>query len=211
MAVTVLMYPPGAGGNHLKNILCLSDRFVNRTDLDLGVYTANVEPPGTAHSVPGRNVHAVFVDKISADTQNEYILHGHFGELAPYREQINSINERRFLVLTINNERDQILLNDRQQRLGQTRYNHPYWLAEEQPRLYDRVMCQSYFNCDQVLEIALYDFWYPELAADLVSRLGHFIGSPINQNIAQDIHRRWWMSNFNFEWSNLVRSMYGRA
>ena len=134
MSAIIISYPPGAGGNHLKNILCLDRNFANSGDLNLAVYDEPIQPPGTVHSRPGRNVHEYIVNDIVNSPDQRWILHGHYGELAPHREKINSITEKTFVLISINRPRDQELLTRRQQRLGYG--HHPYWNQEEQPYLY---------------------------------------------------------------------------
>ena len=91
---TIIAYPPSGGGNHLKNLLCLSGAFANSGDLNLEPYnTGNRE----VHSTPGRNMNEYRMADALFST-GDFILHGHFGELAPFRSEINNIEQKKFVI-----------------------------------------------------------------------------------------------------------------
>jgi hypothetical protein len=213
MSAVIIVYPPGAGGNHYKNMLCLDSSFGNSSDLNPNVYSEQTQPPGTVHSIPGRNVHEVNIDHYVANPSKTWIIHGHFGELAPYRDKINSIENKKFLLFGFNTELDQQVLDDRQNRLGHKQ--HPYYLTEEQPHMYGPAMYVSYFtgqSLDDVLQIPLYEAFHPDLKQfDIIGKLNRFLNVNINVDQAQELHNKWWKLNFYFEWSNFTRSLYGKA
>lgn len=192
MTVTVIVYPPSAGGNHLKNILCLDSSFANSSDLDMVKYTSGERE---VHSTPGRNMQeSRMTEAEQCDT--DFILHGHFGELAPWRNRINDIKNKKFLVISIATPRDRYLLDQRQHRLGQ--WGHEYYLHEEQPFLYTPELYQTYFTGrpENIYTMALNDFWHPNLGHyKIVDRLNDFLNKSINQDQAQFLHRHWHVNN----------------
>jgi hypothetical protein len=213
MPAVIISYAPGGGGNHFKNMLCLDPMFVNSKDLDVAVYSEQTQPPGTVHSPPGRNVHETFLQGILTDTEKCYIIHGHFGELAPYRDIINQIPDKKFLILGIDNELDQQLLDRRQNRLGHKQ--HSYYIKEEQPLLYRPAMYTSYFSGktqEDVCVIPLYEAWHPDLSThDIVGRINRFLNTNIDQSHAQHLHDLWWRLNFNFDFCDFTRKLYGKT
>jgi len=192
MSVVIIAYPPSGGGNHLKNMLCLDSSFANSKDLNRENYdTGNRE----VHSTSGRNMQEYRLDEAEAATQ-DYILHGHFGELAPWRDRINAIEDKKFVVISIITGRDQDLLNNRQQRLGQ--FGHEYYLREEQPYLYRPDFYQKYFTGrpENIYTIALNDFWHPELQHyKIIDQLNAFLNKNIDINQAQVLHSQWHNNN----------------
>ena len=165
---TVIAYPPSGGGNHLKNLLCLSDAFANSSDLNLEPYkTGNRE----VHSTAGRNMNQYRMDCALSSSGN-FILHGHFGELAPYRQTINAIQHKRFVIVTIDTPNDRQLLQARQSRLGQQ--SHDYYLHEEQYFLYQAQMYTSYFTGT---ESEIFSFNKSSNNILLVSSVSKFINS----------------------------------
>ena len=192
MTVIVIAYPPAGGGNHLKNMLCLDPSFANSTDLDIHNYTSGNRE---VHSTPGRNMQDYKVD--AAETADrDYILHGHFGELAPWRDRINAIQDKKFIVISMVTGRDQDLLNNRQHRLGQ--FGHEYYLREEQPYLYRPEFYQTYFTgqLENIYTIALNDFWNPDLASSqIITQLNKFLNKNVDVKQAQVLHQQWHINN----------------
>lgn len=192
MTVVVIAYPPGGGGNHLKNILCLDSSFGNSSDLDTEVYTGGKRE---VHSTTGRNMQEYRLDEAEASYQ-DYILHGHFGELAPWRSRIDAIKNKKLIVLSIDSKRDQDLLDIRQHRLGQ--WGHEYYLREEQPYLYQAEFYQIYFTTqlENIYTIALNEFWHPSLDEhNIIRRLNSFLNKTIDGEQAQVLHHHWHINN----------------
>jgi len=192
MSVVIIAYPPAAGGNHLKNILSLDRSFENSYELNTDKYNNGDRE---VHSTPGRNMQDYKIEQ-AKNAKQDYILHGHFGELAPYRTQINLIEDKKFVLITINTARDKFLLNNRQHRLGQ--YSHHYYLHEEQEYLYQPQFCQNYFTAlpVNIYTIALNDFWHPNLHHyEIVKQLNDFLNKNINVDEAQVLHRHWHINN----------------
>lgn len=192
MTVVVIAYPPGAGGNHLKNILCLDRSFANSNDLDQNKYTNGDRE---VHSTPGRNMQDYRVAE-AEQSGKDYILHGHFGELAPWRNRINAITDKKWLLINIDSDRDRFLLDTRQHRLGQ--FGHEYYLNEEQPYLYQSEFYQSYFtgSAENIYTMALNDFWNPDLSqSQIIQQLNVFLNKNIDQAQAQVLHSQWHINN----------------
>ena len=204
MSVTIICYPPGGGGNHLKNIRGLDRRFHDQwpwpwakaLDLHSEVY---VEDPdvmtGTVHALRGRNIHEVFFDHIESQPHSCYLLQGHFGELAKYLDRIKKIDNICWILISLDHAEDRHLLDQRQRRLGQN--NHPYWLEEEQPYLYQDLMCKSYFHAEppSILNIPLREFWNRN-ASNIVNRINTFLQIDVCLETAQTLHDHWHRLNF---------------
>jgi len=208
MAAVVIAYPPMAGGNHLKNLLCLDSSFANSSDLNTGVYTdPSVQPVGTVHSVGGRNVHKYLIDAVTADQEKTWLIHGHFGELAPFRTQLNSLNFKKYIIITIDTATDKQLLFERQQRLGGTS-GHPYYLDEEQQYLYQPSLYETYFESDEILTCSISQVLDPDLnRSKIINQFNNYLNTNINVSQAQELHTLWWNNNFLTN-SDYVRNFY---
>lgn len=208
MSAVIVAYCPSAGGNHLKNILSLSPTFANQAEMDLSVYDRADQTSGAVHSVNGRNVQDIFIDRMQAHPDQCWLLSGHFGELAPVRSALSEV-DKKFIIVTIDNSVDRRLLTNRQQRMGQQ--CHPYWLDEEQPYLYQPKMYQTYFDVDSanIATISLYDLWHPTLCNHaVINKLNDFLNINIDLESAQNLQQKWWQGNFNFEFSWYERNLY---
>jgi hypothetical protein len=203
MAINIIAYPPGGGGNHLRNLCDLSDRFrdqwpwdwVKKQSVGLRCYDQPLGPPGEVHSLPGRNIHEVFVTHINDNPLDQYLLQGHFGELAPHACYIRSWQDVKWLLLTMDSEQDRHLLRQRQTRLQY----HPYWLDEEQIFLYRPEMYQHYFAADtaamRTLPLSL--LWQRDIyGSGVLAGLEQAFGLNIDPDLAQTLHTKWCDLNF---------------
>lgn len=203
MTINIMAYPPGGGGNHLKNMIELDGRFcdqwpwpwVREQRVGLAPYDRPLGPPGEVHSLPGRNIHAVFVDHVSQHPHGDYLLHGHFGELAAHADQIRTWTDVRWLVQIMDDQQDRDLLRQRQHRLAY----HPYWQDEEQIFMYRPEMYRRYFGADParicVLPVRL--LWQRDIVASgVLEILQTAFDTVIDQQAAQDLHSKWCDLNF---------------
>jgi hypothetical protein len=208
MSAVIVTYCPAAGGNHLKNILSLSCTFANREEMDLTVYDRADQTSGAVHSINGRNVQDIFIDRMLDQPGQCWLLSGHFGELAPVSSALTTV-DKKFIIVTIDNSVDRRLLANRQQRMGQQ--CHPYWLEEEQMYLYQPRMYQTYFDvpAENITTISLYDLWHPTLCnGTVIKKINNFLNINIDTESAQNLQQKWWQSNFEFDFSSYERHLY---
>lgn len=204
MAINIIAYPPGGGGNHLRNLCDLDGRFqdqwpwdwVRQRRVGLQPYDQPPGQPGVVHSLPGRNIHEVFVQEVTDYLGGLYLLHGHFGELAPHAQAIRSWCGVRWLIVTMDDAEDRALLRQRQRRLGY----HPYWLDEEQIFLYRAEMYTHYFGAtpEQIYQLPVRCLWQPDISrSGVLSILGRAFDLSIRSHIAQSLHTKWYNLNFD--------------
>ena len=203
MAINIIAYPPGGGGNHLRNLCDLDGRFqeqwpwawVREQRIGLLPYDTPPGQPGEVHSLPGRNIHAVFVEEISTQHANDYLLQGHFGELAPYADAIRSWPDTRWLLVTMDHDQDRHLLRERQNRLQY----HPYWLDEEQIFLYRAEMYTQFFAArpDRVHGISVQQLWQRDITASgALDVINKAFDITVDRAAAQSLHNKWCDLNF---------------
>ena len=193
MSLAIVYYCPSAGGNHLKNLINLAPEMQDHDTLDLSIYQDQAQ--GTAHSRAGRNVQVAELQAIMQAPDRHWVICGHFGELAPKRDLLMQIPDRRMITIGIESPVDRWLLEQRQHRLGQG--CHPYWLHEEQPYLYARAMCKEYWRTPQCLTIAFEHLCNPDLSyTPIVHMINQFLSISIPQEQAQAVHGQWWAANW---------------
>jgi len=189
--LTLILYAPGSGGNHLRNLICLGAEFDNTQALDHEkLYWHNTACSiGEVPAEGGRNVHEWNITHFTQNPDRRWILACHFGELAAWRAQIQGLITST-VIISIDSAEDQHFLQDRQQRLGQ--HLHPYWLTEELPWLYQPQMMQCYFAVDimHVISLRMTDFWSSDITPT-VDRLDRHLGIEIPRSRAQELHDRW--------------------
>lgn len=203
MTINIICYPPGGGGNHLKNLCGLDGRFqdqwpwpwVREQSVGLRPYDQPPGPQGEVHSLPGRNIHEVFIKHITEHPTGDYLIHGHFGELATYADCIRQWPQVRWLIQTIDQQIDRDRLRARQTRLQY----HPYWLDEEMIHLYRPDMYMRYFGAapDQITGLSVSQVWHRDLLASGVDQqLAMAFDVRLLQPRAQELHDRWCDLNF---------------
>lgn len=208
MSAVIVAYCPSAGGNHLKNILSLSSTFANHSEMDLSVYERIDSTSGAVHSIDGRNVQDIFIERMHAHPNQCWLMSGHFGELSPVRSALLTV-EKKFVIVTIDTVQDRRLLSYRQTRLGQQ--CHPYWLEEEQLYLYQPLMYRTYFDVapENITTVSLYDLWHPTLCdGTVIDRINDFLKIDISPESALNLQKKWWQGNFEFEFSSYERHLY---
>ena len=189
--LTLILYAPGSGGNHLKNLICLGKQFDNTQKIDHEqIYWHNPECLiGEVPAEGGRNVHEWNMADFTQNTDRPWILACHFGELAAWRPQIQGIVERS-IIISIETVEDQQWLQRRQDRLGQ--HLHPYWISEELPWLYQPQMLDRYFGIDttKTMTLPMIDFWSEDIGPT-IDQLDQHLGISIPKDQAQKLHLRW--------------------
>lgn len=198
MSVNIIAYPPGGGGNHVRNLCDLDGRFhdqwpwswVQEQRVGLQPYDSPVGVPGEVHSLPGRNLHEVFVDHVSCHPDRDYLLHAHFGELAPHADRIAQWPHVKWLIMNMDHDQDRRLLRARQHRLQY----HPYWQDEEQIFLYQPRMYTQYFAADvnSICMMPLRWLWHRHCeASGVLEAIQQAFGITVPTVPAHRLHIKW--------------------
>jgi hypothetical protein len=197
---TFVVYPPGAGGNHLKNLLCLTRQYHNSDELDPTVYDLNDpenRPPGEVWCVGGRNLQDRWFDIWRQDPSAKLVLPAHFGELWQKRQKFCDVPNKRLVILGINSTESRRALESRHQRLGQT--IHPYWLDEELPWLYQAHMYDTLFgiSAEHCVEIDLLEFWHQDMNDNgTLAKIEQLLDVQIPRHASRLLHQKWVKHNF---------------
>jgi len=203
MAINIIAYPPGGGGNHLRNLCDLDGRFqdqwpwqwVREQRVGLAPYDNPLGMPGEVHSLPGRNIHEVFVNHITESPEQPYLLQGHFGELAAHAASIRTWSGTRWLIVTMDHEQDRHLLRQRQHRLQY----HPYWMDEEQIFLYRPEMYAHFFCAvpQRITTLPIQQLWQRDVTASgVLAAMAQAFDITVDPKMAQTLHDKWCDLNF---------------
>jgi hypothetical protein len=194
-------YAPGAGGNHLKNLLCTSQEVANHHELDRRYYDKwdpENHAPGEVNCVGGRNIQEIFLDRMHQEPQLCWVMPAHFGELAQHRLSLPDPATVDIIIISIQDPVSRTMLLQRQMRLGQ--HIHPYWLDEELLHLYQPFMYEKYFGfvASNMLCIELKDFWQRDwVNSQSFLDLKVFFSPMLVDNHCRDLHEKWWDLNFD--------------
>lgn len=192
-----VVYPPGSGGNHIKNLMCLSGSFINSGELDPAVYDATDRAPGEVWCVGGRNLQEIFFQRILANSGSSSVLTAHFGELLAAQDWVRQVPDIRLIIITMKHGSSRRALETRQARLGQ--HCHPYWLDEELVFCYQHQMYEKYLGIapHHCIEIELEDFWHNHGSfPKVLAAIEQFLSITIPRDSACELHSKWIMHNF---------------
>lgn len=180
MNATVIIFPPGGGGNHLKNLITGSLLSLLR----------HVYQHATVHSKPGVNFsHQELLEK--------KITLGHFGEILSHRDLLRPLPDIKFIILSPDSVQDRRLLHERCMRLGIDRWIDVagYWDGE-QVFLYEPFMYNLYLGTpmENIMNISISDFFKEDILQDLV-RISNFVNTEIDYDQCLMLHKIWLQNN----------------
>ena len=182
MTVTIIAFPPAAGGNHLKNLL------VSATDPAI---LEHYSIAGPAH--PGGNLNSKHIQVALNNPNRPHILHGHFGEIMSQQESIRKISDKKFILLGPETPRDIELLNRRYQWLtGEYNPTHNSYFIGEQVFLYEWATYHRLFDISStnIMNIPIAE-WFAYDISDVLDRVINFLKINIDRDAALKLHSLW--------------------
>jgi len=184
MNSVIVIFPPGAGGNHLRNML---DTSIAREELT-EIYKNN-RP--LAHAKIGSNFK---VDNLI----NKKIAHGHFGEILSHQDLLRSMSDTvKLIILSVNTADDRKMLKGRRSRLN---HNVSYQVGDyfdgEQVFLYESFMYHYYFNIpmSNIMNISISDWFKADISQEL-DRISEFLQIDLDRKFCAYLHNMWCEKN----------------
>ena len=184
MTTIIIPFPPGGGGNHLKNILVSEISKLNYTGL-------------TVHQTPGSNLQASQIETALANPEAVHVLHGHFGEIMSYQNQIRNIKDKKFIVICSDNLHDRQLLSKRQKQIGCFTFEPGDYFEGEQVFLYESFMYHHYFDVsmENIMNIPISE-WFVENITPVIDKINYFLKINLEVNVVNQLHKIWYRNNF---------------
>jgi hypothetical protein len=184
MTTIIISFPPGGGGNHLKNVLV--------GDINKLTYTTP-----TVHQAPGNNLQENQVNTALTNPDATHVLHGHFGEIMSYQNQIRDIKDKKFIIICNDNSQDHQLLSKRRQQLGYVTFKNGDYFEGEQVFLYEPFMYHHYFDVPMknIMNIPISE-WFVEDITSVINKINYFLKINLDVDIANKLHKIWYRNNF---------------
>jgi hypothetical protein len=184
MTTIIILFPPAGGGNHLKNIIASDISKLNYTET-------------TVHQVPGNNLQANQVETALANPQATHILHGHFGEIMSYQNQIQDIKDKKFIIICNDNATDHDLLRRRRKQLGYLTFREGEYFEGEQVFLYEPFMYHHYFDepMENIMNIPISE-WFVEDISLVINKINYFLKINLDVVDVNKLHKTWYRNNF---------------
>jgi hypothetical protein len=184
MTTIILPFPPGGGGNHLKNILVSN------------ISNLTYDSP-TVHQTPGGNLQAGQVNAVLANAEATHVLHGHFGEIMSYQNQIQNIKDKKFIIICNDNSTDHRLLSERRTQLGYYNFKNGDYFEGEQVFLYEPFMYHYYFDTpmENIMNIPISE-WFVEDISSVINKINYFLKINLDVDAVNTLHKMWYRNNF---------------
>lgn len=189
MATVFVVFPPGAGGNHLRNIIVSCYKETDTSKLYSKQKT-------TVHSTMGSNLQD---DQISNAVQHQdqmHVLHGHFGEIMSFQQQVRNIVDKKFVIISPDTVKDRRLLNNRRRALGYVNDIDGDYFDGEQVFLYEPFMYHWYFQVpmDHITNISVSE-WFTKDIDSVLNKLSYALRVSINKEQINYMHTNWIEAN----------------
>jgi hypothetical protein len=181
---TIISYPPGAGGNHLRNIISLSSQYNNNNLRQL-------------YERDSFNVHSSNLPSLTLENiKLQRLLYGHFAEILTYYTEIDQLPNKKFIVIAPETKNDRTLLNNRLTKIKRPEWRTSEYLSSEQFFLYNSDMYLKWFNIlpDDIMIIPV-SCWFNNDITDIVLHINNFLNIDIDTNRAQELHAIWFNKN----------------
>ena len=178
-----VVFPPGAGGNHLRNLI---DKNLSHKEL-LRVYQ---QTSLSAHSKTGANFD-------SGKFLSEKISLGHFGEIMSHRTLIRKhVNHIKLIIISPETERDRQLLNQRRKKLGTEHHQVGAYFDGEQVFLYESFMYHYFFGIamNNIMNVSISE-WFQSDIENLLDRISYFLQIDLDKKLCSEIHALWCQKN----------------
>ena len=184
MPTVVIVFPPGGGGNHLKNIISLG--YSIPIDVDQAYKSGTVG----AHTDSSYNIRSDQVANAIANPTGINILHGHFGEIMSFQNELREISDKKFVLISPYTAEDRRLVDYRRSLLWFTKLD-PYF-DNEQVFLYECFMYHYYFNTsfDNIMNITVSELFAKDIS-QVVERINQFLEINIDVGHISELHNKW--------------------
>lgn len=190
MPTIFIAFPPAAGGNHCKNMIdfCLGKNFPVE-------YLYKKKSP-TAHADPGSNLQNTHLEAALNDPDQWHVLHGHFGEILSFANQIRKIIDKRFILISPDSSDDRRFLNHRRKKLGLFALQDNGYFDFEQVFLYESFMYHYYLEVpmEKIINISINE-WFTNDIDLILDKIAVLLDTNINKQSFHEYHTLWLENN----------------
>ena len=196
MSAVIIIFPPLAGGNHLKNIVSLM--FCRKLDQDILALYENSSP--FAHDILTTNFGRNQIQNAIANQNTQHVLQSHFGVFAGYDTELTQIIDKKFIILSATTVDDWELISNRGKSAGIKIYGDDHFkefIRNEVGVLYQSSTVQRYFQTcsDNILNIAISELFKSNIDP-LLKKLADFLGvKNFKKEHVNNIHTNWVQAN----------------
>ena len=187
MSQVIISFPPGSGGNHLKNLL-LSDT------VNFNLYQSR-----RVHSQPGNNFKIDQAYDKYGNTK-DCILLGHFAEVMSHQEKIKLWPDPKFILISPDTYTDRELLHARRKKIGSAYNNFDVgsYFDGEQVFLYEPFIYRDCFatSMSNIMNISITE-WFVLDISPVLDRVAKFLNITLDTEYCFALHDIWCKNNLD--------------
>jgi len=196
MSSIFISFPPAAGGNHLRNILTLAtDLFdpenykQSMVDQYRAESTISVHGEDYASNMSG-NINALKLHRALMNPGVNWLLYGHFAEIYSFRNDISTIKDKKFIILSPDTDACKNIWLTRATQLGMQPCGDYY--IGEQVFLYEAFIYYDMFKTKKsnVMNISISE-WFNANVDSVFASLESFLNTNIDRKVATQMHATW--------------------
>lgn len=198
-AVVFLAFPPGSGGNHLRNMLLASSDFFDNTadniEQKYSSHDITVHCNDTGSDIRKENLTFIKLETALDASEKNYLFYGHFAEIFSFRNIIQQFQNKKFICISIKSDNCKNLLNQRKKTINTPELD-AYHIGE-QTFLYESLIYQKIYDVaeDCVMDISISEFFSTDLTC-VIELLENFLQIKLDINKINCLHRTWLEKNF---------------
>ena len=205
MTNVFISFPPGGGGNHMRNVITVASNFIDNQDYHQSILdqytgrTFNVHGNDLASTALNGNINSFKLHNATLNDSENRVFYGHFAEFMSLRKEIASIKNKKFILLSIDTENCKKIWLARSKEIGQNSNSYEYYMGE-QVFLYESSMyANQIFNCKpiNVINVGLSE-WLNSDISNVLNRIEMFLSIKFDRDKVQAIHNKWVELNKKF-------------
>ena len=193
-----IVFPPCAGGNHLRNMILYSTDFfgVDFHDSIEAQYKDNrkdVHATDIGHENFERNLTAYKLHQTVINPGKNHLFYGHFAEFSSHKDLIKTMHDVKIVLLSPETDRCKNILTRRVADINGNHING--YFVEEQVFLYEWYVYKELFKIrkNNIMNISISEL-FSENITDAMTRISQLISSPFT-NSYTILHKLWLNKN----------------
>jgi hypothetical protein len=200
MTTAFISFAAAAGGNHLRNIISLGTDFLVDNPYKQSMkaqYTENgrMFVHGADIGTLKGNLTSFKLHQALMSPASNHIMYGHFAELMTVRDDIKSISDKKFILLSLNSSRCREIWIQRSKKLNMNIGDSLYYIGE-QVFLYEAFMYYDVFKAKpaNVMNIGISEWFSPDIS-DVLKRIEFCLNCHADVDLCQQLHEIWLSKN----------------
>lgn len=188
MFTIIVVFPPGSGGNHLRNLIAGHLGLENHQQL-LDMYRSDMQQ---VHLLTPLNLTQEKIQQALESTDCPQVLHGHFAEIMTHYDKIKQIKNKKIVLISPDNYEDRCKINQRYEQIHKMKREclPSDYYDQEQVFLYQANFFRMLFPESESVVISTREWFQPNIDK-VLQELNLQLGISIDIEWADYLHYLW--------------------